>query len=64
LSFGKFEGVIKKMQVDSKIISEEDIRVLFDKFKEKDDHLDYRQFVQHLKDFELPPENIYVDLPR
>jgi len=51
LNYGRFESVIKKLQIDSKIISDSDIKILNDRFKNKEDLFDYKAFLQHLKEF-------------
>lgn len=52
--------MIKKLEVDSSIINEQDISLLYNKFKNSDDTFDYKRFVNHLKSFQLQ-EEVYRD---
>lgn len=53
--------MIKKLQIDPKIISDNDIKLLNDRFSnKKEDLFDYKAFIKHLKEFQMNPEDVYV----
>jgi lipoate-protein ligase A len=60
LNYGRFEGVIKKLEIDPKIISDEDIKSLYQRFSKLEDAFDIKDFVSHLREFQMDPEDIYV----
>ncbi|CAD8134577.1 unnamed protein product [Paramecium octaurelia] len=60
ISFGRFERVIKKLEIDPSILSDHDLKILYDNFKNQDDTFDYKKFLNHLKSFQLQ-EEVYND---
>ncbi|CAD8211829.1 unnamed protein product [Paramecium octaurelia] len=60
LSQKKFEEVVKKLRIDEKILSNEDIKELASNFRGDNQFIDYKQFITHLKQFQLK-EEVYDD---
>ncbi|CAD8050205.1 unnamed protein product [Paramecium sonneborni] len=60
ISYGRFERVIKKLEIDPSILSEQDLKILYENFKNQDDTFDYKKFLNHLKSFQLN-EEVYDD---
>jgi Ca2+-binding EF-hand superfamily protein len=60
LNFEKFQSVVKKLQISDKIINEDDIRKIYDEFKQDEHHFDYKKFLTHLSEFQLFSEHLEV----
>ncbi|CAD8119799.1 unnamed protein product [Paramecium sonneborni] len=60
LSQKKFEEVIQKLRIDEKILSNDDIKEMANNFKQNNQSIDYKQFINHLKQFQLK-EEVYDD---
>ncbi|CAD8204255.1 unnamed protein product [Paramecium pentaurelia] len=60
ISQKKFEEVVKKLRIDEKILSNDDIKELASNFKRDNQFIDYKQFITHLKQFQLK-EEVYDD---
>lgn len=61
MNFEKFHEAITKQQISEKIVNEEVIRGLYDRFKKDEYNIDYRAFLKHLKDFELQSDYTKVE---
>lgn len=48
---------MKKLQLDPKFLSDDDLKNIFDKFKRSDDHIEYTQFLDYLSNFNLTEDN-------
>ena len=58
--FEKLEQTLKKLAISEKILTDDDIRNIFNQHKLDEHKFDYKGFIDKLKDFEFVPENLYV----
>lgn len=55
----RLEKVLKKLSIPSNILNEDDVKQIFEKYKEDEYKFDYNRFMDDLKNFEFNPEDIY-----
>jgi len=63
LSPEKFKEIIKRLSISENIVSEQDIKGLFEKYKHKDSMtINYKAFVDSLKNFSFDYESMYNEM--
>jgi hypothetical protein len=60
-NFPKFESGLKKLNISEEIMSERNIKELYEKFKMEEHKFNYKDFISTLREFQFNPDNLYKE---